>query len=258
MQNRYVGDVGDFGKYGLLRYLAGVQGAFNAEQSLRLGVLWYLHPDESHNSDGKHVGYLEDTPTNRRVFRECDPELYETLTEMITTNQRSIAKVRTSGILPEGTHYYEASLSFPREATYSSRQAIREKWLQGALDVASQVDVVFVDPDNGVTETVSPYRKNGPKFVFIDDLRQFIEEGQTLVIYHHLGRQGTAAEQIERVSEFLQKNLGLWDAPWALRFRRGSARVYFVIPNLLHQDMLESRINRLLQSAWASHFELVQ
>ena len=258
MQNRYVGDVGDFGKYGLLRYLAGAQGSVTVEKPLRLGVVWYLHPDESHNSDGKHVGYLEDTPTNHRIFRECDPELYETLSELITSNQRSISKVRSSGILPQDTRYYEEALFFPRESPRSSRRAMRQEWLRGAVDVATQVDVVFVDPDNGVTETVSPYQKNGPKFVFIDDLRRFVDGGQTLVIYHHLGRQGTAIEQIKRVSEHLQQSLGLWGSPWSLRFRRGSARVYFVIPSLWHQDALQSRVTEFLESAWASHFELVQ
>ena len=38
MQDRYVGDIGDFGKYGLLRALCG--------RDLYLGVVWYLIPDE--------------------------------------------------------------------------------------------------------------------------------------------------------------------------------------------------------------------
>lgn len=54
MQNRYTGDVGDFGTYGLLRALAAPAGA----RPMRLGVVWHLVPDESHNADGKHVGYL--------------------------------------------------------------------------------------------------------------------------------------------------------------------------------------------------------
>lgn len=37
MQNRYVGDIGDFAKYGLLWALSPQK---------RLGVAWYLYPDE--------------------------------------------------------------------------------------------------------------------------------------------------------------------------------------------------------------------
>ncbi len=40
MQNQYVGDVGDFGKVGLLRALTGVYPA--ATPPLKLGVVWYL------------------------------------------------------------------------------------------------------------------------------------------------------------------------------------------------------------------------
>ena len=43
MQNRYTGDIGDFGKLGLLRVLQ--------ESGLTIGVNWYLVPDENHNSD---------------------------------------------------------------------------------------------------------------------------------------------------------------------------------------------------------------
>ena len=48
MQNRYVADLGDFGKYGLLKYLC---------RGLRLGIIWYLVSNESHNSDGRHIRY---------------------------------------------------------------------------------------------------------------------------------------------------------------------------------------------------------
>ena len=52
MQNRYTGDIGDFGKLGMLRALQA--------QDLTIGVNWYLAPDEDHNDDGKHTKYLND------------------------------------------------------------------------------------------------------------------------------------------------------------------------------------------------------
>ena len=45
MQDQYVGDIGDFGKYGLLRHLTGMRGDAAPEDALRLGVVWYLFPD---------------------------------------------------------------------------------------------------------------------------------------------------------------------------------------------------------------------
>ena len=50
MQNRYVGDIGDYLKYALLRALS---------KDLKLGIAWFLTLDEIHNNDGKHTAYLE-------------------------------------------------------------------------------------------------------------------------------------------------------------------------------------------------------
>ena len=49
MQNRYVGDVCDFGKLGLLRFLSGCTDS-SPEPRLRLGLIWYLCPDEAHGA----------------------------------------------------------------------------------------------------------------------------------------------------------------------------------------------------------------
>ena len=62
MKNRYVGDVGDFGKYGLLRHLAGMTSEDDLD-SLKLGMVWYLRPDDCGN-DGRHTGYLKQTDKN--------------------------------------------------------------------------------------------------------------------------------------------------------------------------------------------------
>lgn len=40
MQDRYAGDVGDFGKFGLLRHLCGVT-AQDGQPNLRPGIIWY-------------------------------------------------------------------------------------------------------------------------------------------------------------------------------------------------------------------------
>ena len=48
MQDRYAGDVGDFGKLGMLRCIEN--------SGLCVGVNWYLVGNESHNNDGKHIG----------------------------------------------------------------------------------------------------------------------------------------------------------------------------------------------------------
>ena len=66
MQDRYAGDIGDFMKLGLIRALVA------GDPPRRLGVNWYLCADESHNADGKHIGYLDPIGNLRTdVMDEC-------------------------------------------------------------------------------------------------------------------------------------------------------------------------------------------
>jgi hypothetical protein len=50
MQDRYVGDIGDYVKLAILRALM---------PGCSLGVAWWLYPDEAHNGDGRHISYLK-------------------------------------------------------------------------------------------------------------------------------------------------------------------------------------------------------
>ena len=65
MHDRYVGDIGDYGKLGLLRSLAAA--------GLRIGVNWYRTPDENHNEDGKFTQYLR--TSGEGSYRAHDPLL---------------------------------------------------------------------------------------------------------------------------------------------------------------------------------------
>lgn len=109
MQNRYVGDIGDFGKYHLLKSLCMGD---NNEHGLSLGVVWYLVPDENHNDDGKHIRYLEQTNSNLTRFRKGDPALYDSLSKIIKAGRRNVSLIRESKVLPENTVFYEEPLSF--------------------------------------------------------------------------------------------------------------------------------------------------
>ena len=257
MQNRYVGDIGDFGKYALLRALIGLYTTPPPSRRLRLGIAWYLYPDESHNDDGKYTGYLNPTRSNRARFRACDPQLYDALQRVVDTGNRNVSAIRENPILPENTVFHENSLSYPQGMSRLARQLAREKWLADALEATIVADLVFIDPDNGISATADPLQKTGPKHVFLDDLGRFAQRGQSLAIYHHLGRQGTAAQQIERVSEYLRSNLELPDQPQAVRYRRGTARAYFLIMQVAHKPILESNLFSFLRGPWQQHFQLV-
>ena len=62
MKNQYFGDIGDYGKYGLLRFLA--------KRGVTIAVNWYLTPDDQPN-DGSIRGYFDKVKD-----RKYDPEMW--------------------------------------------------------------------------------------------------------------------------------------------------------------------------------------
>ena len=258
MQDRYSGDLGDFGKFGLLKSFCSLRETGNSS-SLSLGVVWYLVPDEDHNDDGKYVQYLVPSARNQEQFRVCDSVLYDALGAMVFSGARSVASIRDRAILPVSTRYYEASLTFDGLLGLGSRQQyrvdLRTAWLSGALGLTAGCDVVFLDPDNGLEVKVGPYQKRGPKYAFFDELMPFLRRGQSLVVYHHVARRRSAMDQVRERLAQIEDRLG--HEAFALLYHRGSARAFFVIPDQRHREFLCSRTKQFLQSPWSRHFELV-
>ena len=251
MQDRYFGDIGDFAKYGLLR--AVTAGA----PPLSLAVLWYLVPDESHNEDGRHIDYLEPTPTNRARFRACDPELYDRLADLVRAGRRSVSAVPEHMLLPPGTAYHAAPLDFSG-VSRADRASLRQRWLTSALDTADGADVVFLDPDNGLEVGCGPCGDKGPKYVFYDDLSG-ISAAQTLIVYQHATRTGTFEEQLEARMDDLAHSLRLpRENLLAMRWRRVSPRAFiFAMADSRRAKVLE-RLRLMLAGPWGGNFDLVR
>jgi len=150
MQDRYAGDLGDFLKFGLLRWLAPPEAAWP-----RLGVIWYRTADEAHNANGKHIAYL--TPGHRSAgpLRQLDPDLYDRLARVVSTGQRSTAALTTVGVLGAQTRFFGDLLDLADlpANTRDARQARRQSWAQRALAATADCDMIFADPDNGIRPT---------------------------------------------------------------------------------------------------------
>jgi hypothetical protein len=249
MQDRYFGDIGDFAKYGLLRAVT------TGEPALRLAVLWYLVPDESHNDDGRHIDYLQ-SARGRELYRDCDPDLYDELSELVRAGSRSVSAVPQRALLPPGTVYHAAPLGY-REVADKDRPRLRTDWLADAHDAAAKAEMVFLDPDNGLEARTGRYAAKGPKFVFYDDLPALSPE-KTLIIYQHAIRTGTFEEQLETRMQYLGDRLGLpWENLLAMRWRRVSPRAFIFALADPHRDLVAGRLRTMLAGPWSAHFELV-
>jgi hypothetical protein len=247
MQNRYVGDVGDFAKYGLLRIVAH-------ETTRRLGVIWYLVADENHNTDGRHTGYLRDP-----IFVSLDPALHLSLQKLVSTNRRSIEAVEKSGILPNGTIFFGAPISQNAMSPPSRRDRgqRRASWVRKALAATNDSEIIFFDPDNGIeTASVPRDAPKGGKYVFWDELRSFWDRGQSLLIYHHLNRTATVAHQAKALKEKFVSRFP--DAPLIHCFlsRRGSCRHFWLVAQNAHEPELRRVIDAVRQSAWRKYLEV--
>jgi len=231
MQNCYACDVGDFGKYGLLKYLC-ISTEDDKNSELNLGVVWYLVPDESNNNDGKHTDYLKPHPEND-IFRKCDQKLYYELAEILHT-ERTISQIQKNNILPQGTSFYDIPLTFvdmPSIGPKARNMRIkkRREWVQEAFKKTELCDVVFFDPDNGLEiKSIKSHNKYGPKYAFFDELSPYLQRNQSLVIYQHIIRNASAKEQIIDRFDQIKKRFNGSSSAFALHYHRGQVE-YFLL-----------------------------
>ncbi len=252
-----MGDVGDFGKYALLKQLStDDRGA----AIFKLGVVWYLVPNDGGN-DGKHTRYLDRSKSRNRRFRECAPGIYDALDTIVNVRRhRHVAEIREAGILP-GAVFFEHALSFDQIPSFQRevRQKHRSNWIAAAVESTKHCELIFVDPDNGLQCGVRRHEAKGPKYVFYDELTPYLDRDQSLVVYHHLGHHASHDEQIIQKRSELRENLQFAGSVISLRYRRGTSRAFFIVPSPRHRDRIEKRVRDILASPWGERrrFELV-
>lgn len=253
MQEKYVGDTPDFGKYALLRALCDPH---DDHPPLRLGVNWYLsighEVDHASNNDGEKRHHAK-MPER---FRGVDDDLWERLNNFQERENRTIAGIEQAGILPQGTLFHSTPLSLashPRE----KKPEVRRQWVeQGVLQLAD-ADIVFVDPDNGFEiKSTKRHQKKGPKFTFYDELQPYINRQQSLVGIQFVGRQkGGATALAQNISQRLRQETGFGGQIFTVRYVAGSAILYFVLPAPQHKDTLSSRLQNFVTNMKPSLFK---
>ena len=131
MQNRYTGDIGDFGKLGLLRQLS--------RTGLSLGVNWYLTRDETRNGDGRYIGFLKND-----AFRTCDEQLWSVLGQIVDAGKRQVSALERPDIL--------------RATFYSRMLELSEYYRAGASVIyyqhkAHRKDEFYIEQNNQLMES---------------------------------------------------------------------------------------------------------
>ena len=170
MKNQYFGDVNDYRKYGLLR-------AWQSTGEGRLLVAWMLTPNDG-GGDGRLRWYL-DAP---KTWAKYDPDLFAGLADLLrSVPQPSVSLIEGSELIPRTRYYSEMVPDGRRE---------RDAWRTGLLRAASEVDTVFLDPDNGIEVPSRPVGCRGSsKYVTWQEIQELWKAGCSLLIYQHFPRK---------------------------------------------------------------------
>lgn len=250
MQDRYVGDVGDYLKLGLLRWLT------NGTPAPRLGVVWYRTPDEAHNADGKHIAYLRSDHSTARTLRPLDPDLYDRLSSLVIDGRRTVVDLSEAATLPAATVYFNdrldlADLPVGARVARTERRAV---WLARALSATKECNLIFADPDNGIRSTLhraGSHRNRSIKHAYLNELAAFAANGQSLVVYHHADRSAPTIVQAQMRLSDLAREAGV-EPIAAVRASRGTTRLFLVAapPVTQTREVLTRRLHELEDSSW--------
>ena len=230
MQDNYVGDIGDYGKYGLLRNVTAA--------GLQLAVNWYrvvLPPSNEQDDgeciscskkpkqkDGKYTSYLEQP----EKYRHYDPELFDCLAGIVHGQKRRLEEIEASGVL--SATFFSDTLPLTTRLT----------WHQTALLATAGADVVFLDPDNGL-ETARMHERTSAKekHATWQEVKDYYDRGQSVILYQHRPQRTKKEVCIQSVLDFQNSFLHA-DRTLLLEYPRYTNRYYSIFAHHTHLPAL--------------------
>ncbi len=240
MQDRYAGDIGDYGKIALLNELQN--------QGLSIGVNWYrtepLASEKKANGSYKQNdgGYFD-----LHDVKDCDPVLAEKLTKIASVkgDGRSVRALEQADLIPGAVYF---SKTVPVEN--------REDWHAQALSFfrTKNAELVFLDPDNGLI--VPSAKKGSPrsvKYAYYEEVKEYLCHGHSVLIYNHRSRKPEQQyfREIEcRLCDNLPDRLRDTEI-FSMTFPRYSVRDCFAVPaSPEHADMIRTAFSAMLSGIW--------
>ena len=175
MQDRRVAEIGDFGKFGLLRRICGCDGRFGDGRSL--AVLWYRTADGAAETPAVRPAWL-DRPDE---FRPCDPLLFDTLDEIVASGLRETHSIEIAELLGD-VAFHSDLWSFDGMSSQQMRDVERRRLFLGALKVVGENRVVCIDADAGpMPDGVVPNAPDATRWIGWDELVALAALRRTLV-----------------------------------------------------------------------------
>lgn len=176
------------------------------------------------------------------------------MAQILKAKQRSLAHVENNHLLPSGTLFYGTAMPAPKTPCFScaAREAQtrrRSEWFNDGLKKLSAAQLVFLDPDNGIALRAKKHWRSSVKYVFEDEVTEWLKRGRSVVLYQHQQRR----KLVEQVSA-QQKILAAERVCHAVSFHRRTARIYYILPAGDHEAKISERLTRFLAGEWGKHF----
>ncbi len=233
MKNQYVGDVGDYGKYSLLRFIA--------LHGIRIGVNWYLTENDE-STDGKFTDYV------KKDSEGCyDQDVFAVMRSIVGQNdrsQRTVQMIQDAELIPEAL-YFDEKLNFNKMIP-TERAWDRRVWFERSISVLRDAELIFADPDNGITYRKTSRNKGCEKYVLPEEIALYYYGGKDVVFYSHKGRRTDEAwkRMILRIKE------SVCDAKlFVLTFHRGTQRSYIFVVHPERAEQYESLLAEFITSS---------
>lgn len=167
MQDRYAGDVGDFGKFGLLKAVE--------QQGFSIGINWYFtYPTQSEKKQA-----AGNKPVDEK-YSVCDETLFSELRRIFEMPNRSVEELEKRKLLQNVVYYRKPVKIGPA----------RQKWHEEALQTLASAEVTFLDPDNGlITRTTGKASQYAVKYIIDDEIRDYLKSSKAVIFYQHRPRE---------------------------------------------------------------------
>lgn len=222
MKNQYLADAGDYGKYGLLRFLAG--------KGIRISVNWYLTPNDPVPVDGNKRKYLTEDKEG-----QPDPELFEAMEKLSRNNFPSVRDIEKMDLIP-GAEYYTPEVD----------RVQREKWFSLFMD-SCRGDLAFLDPDTGIRRGPAPATADSVKYVYTDEIGRLCKAGRNIVCYCHRGRRSD--EDWEKFKSSLYHAAAVIRV-FCLTYHRGVQRSFLFIVQKEDAEVYSRLLKEFLETGW--------
>lgn len=252
MRDEYVGDIGDFGKYIMLKILWNLA----IKEGLKIGVNWYYNtkPEANPRPDILPNGMYRQPYAylNDQQIRALDKDVFDKLKVIIDRGNKTLCRLWDLSVLPDSFKFYSAKI--PCGSSASTQY--RERWSTGAVEELKKADIIFLDPDNGLAfladcalQGAYPLRNKtnarAVKYAFNDEVEAYCKRDRSIILYQH--RDYKPQDVYEKKFVDFKKYLGLQNKPLkVLRAIRYRVRDYILISgNSEHEKLFDDLVTEM-------------